>query len=236
MADIQRGRLRRPDAAVNTEGTHLKLGIGHKGFAWIEIETIGKAAHGSRPDLGVDAIVEMGQVLVELSRLQARLSEGNQHPLLGTGSVHASLIEGGRELSSYPDRCALRVERRTVPPESKQDIANEIGAILERLAAEDNRFQATSRVSFVRNPWEADLGSDIVGLMRATVESVSGKPAETMTQTGWLDSALLGDAGIPTVVFGPVGEGAHAVEEWVDVGSLEVCAQVYADVIQKFCA
>jgi acetylornithine deacetylase/succinyl-diaminopimelate desuccinylase family protein len=235
VADIKEGRLPRPDAAINTEPTGLKMGIGHKGFAWIEVETLGKAAHGSRPDLGVDAITQMGKVLVEISRLQNRLSKGKRHQLLSTGSIHASLVQGGRELSSYPDHCKLQVERRTVPPESEQKVANEFGRILEKLARADATFQATSRVTFVRNPWVADLQSDIVKTLEQSIAQMTGRDAETMMQTGWLDSALLGDAGIPTVVFGPSGDGAHAVVEWLDVDSLGVCAQVYADAIERFC-
>ena len=236
VAEIHSGVLPHPDAAINTEPTDLKLGIAHKGFAWIEVDTLGIAAHGSRPDLGVDAIAQMGKVLVEISALQARLAAGTRHALLGPGSVHASLIGGGRELSSYPDRCRLQIERRTVPPESGQDVANEMGGILEHLAAEDPSFQASSRVTFVRNPWQANLDSGIAAALRSVVERVTGVPAQTMTQTGWLDSALLGDAGIPTIVFGPSGEGAHAESEWVDCESLGVCAQVYADVMEQFCS
>ncbi|MEP7198370.1 MAG: ArgE/DapE family deacylase, partial [Chloroflexota bacterium] len=224
VADIAAGRLPRPDAAINTEPTETKVGIGHKGFAWIEVETHGQAAHGSRPDLGVDAIVQMGKVLVELERLQQRLSSGQRHPLLGTGSVHASLINGGRELSSYPDLCTLHVERRTVPSESEQQIANEIGDIFQRVIQSDHDFAATSRVTFVRNPWQADTQSDIVQMVSQSAARVTGRAAENATFTFWLDAALLGDAGIPCVVFGPTGAGAHAMEEWVDVDSLGVCA------------
>ncbi len=236
VADIRGGRLPRPDAAINTEPSDLKLGIAHKGFAWAEVETHGVAAHGSRPDLGVDAIAQMGKVLVEIGALQQRLAAGRNHPLLGAGSVHASLINGGRELSSYPDRCTLQIERRTVPPEAEQDVANELGGILERLAAADLSFKATSRVTFVRNPWEADAQSAIARQTAAAIEAAQGRAAEHSVFTGWLDTALLADAGIPTVVFGPAGEGAHALVEWVDAHSLGVCAQVYANAIESFCA
>ncbi len=236
VAAIVAGDLPRPDGALNTEPTDLRLCVGHKGFAWAEVETVGRAAHGSRPDLGIDAIAQMGKVLVALQRLQERLSAGQGHPVLGNGSVHASLIRGGRELSSYPDRCTLQLERRTVPPESEQNVANELGALLEALARDDETFQATSRVTLVRNPWEADVRSDIARLTRQSVAQVSGRDAQTTTQTGWLDVALLGDAGIPSIVFGPSGAGAHATEEWVDLQSVETCALVYADVIQSFCA
>ena len=152
----------------------------------------------------------MGKVLVELGGLQQRLSTGSRHALLGTGSVHASTIEGGRELSSYPDRCLLRLERRTVPPETAADVAGEFEQIVAQLSADDPTFRASSKATFVRNPWQADTASDIVTTAAAAIQAVTGAPAETMTQTGWLDSALLGGAGIPTVICGPCGEGLHA--------------------------
>ena len=236
VADVRAGRLSSPDAAVNTEPTGLRVGIGHKGFTWIEVVTEGKAAHGSRPDLGVDAVAQMGKVLVELGGLQQRLSTGSRHALLGTGSVHASTIEGGRELSSYPDRCLLRLERRTVPPETAADVAGELEQIVAQLSADDPTFRASSKATFVRNPWQADTASDIVTTAAAAIQAVTGAPAETMTQTGWLDSALLGGAGIPTVICGPCGEGLHAAVEWVDVDSLGTCAEIYAEIIERFCA
>ena len=122
------------DAGLVLEATDLSICIAHKGFAWIDVETSGKAAHGSRPDLGVDAIVSMGRFLVELDELEKRIRMGRQHPLLGTGSVHASLIQGGRELSTYPDHCLLQLERRTIPGETKESISEEIQSIIRHAA------------------------------------------------------------------------------------------------------
>src|ERR1041384_72377 len=99
------------DAAIVAEFTELQLILAHRGFVWLDVETIGKAAHGSRPDLGVDAIVKMGKVLGALEQLDQTLRSKPSHPLLGSGSLHASLIQGGQELSSYPDRCFLSAER-----------------------------------------------------------------------------------------------------------------------------
>tara|TARA_B100000745_G_scaffold290637_1_gene229712 strand:+ start:114 stop:1286 length:1173 start_codon:yes stop_codon:yes gene_type:complete len=234
--DIRQGRLRRPDGAVNTEATGLRVGVGHKGFTWLEVVTEGKAAHGSRPDLGVDAIAQMGKLLVEVDRLQGQLAAGAQHPLLGAGSVHASLVNGGREMSSYPGRCTLKLERRTVPPETADSVAEELEKIISRLSIEDPGFHASSRVMFVRNPWQADPRSQIVKTTAAAIEAVTGTPSTTMTQTGWLDSALLGDVGIPTVICGPSGEGLHAEVESIDVTSLGTCAEIYEEIIRRFCA
>src|SRR5437667_1340304 len=100
------------DAAIVTEPTELDICIAHKGFVWLEVQTVGVAAHGSRPDLGVDAIVKMGKVLVGLEELDRSLRTRPSHRLLKSGSVHASLIVGGQEFSSYPERCGLSIERR----------------------------------------------------------------------------------------------------------------------------
>ena len=212
------------DAAIVAEPTEERLAIAHRGFAWIEIETQGVAAHGSRPDLGEDAIARMGRVLVGLEALDQALRERAPHPLLGSGSVHASTIEGGREWSTYPERCVLRAERRTLPGESQEDIETEARELLGEL-------DGSARVTFFREPFEVDQDEEIVALVRAN----AGDP-EIVGVPFWADSALFAAAGIPTVLFGPCGEGAHAAVEWVDLESAERCASVYAAVARDFCA
>lgn len=224
------------DAAIVTEPTELDICIAHKGFAWLDIETEGVAAHGSRPDLGVDAIVKMGKVLVGLEELDRSLRSSPSHRQLGSGSIHASLIEGGQELSSYPKHCSLRVERRTVPGETLQKVESEIPRIFERIAASDPTFKATVKTGLVRDPFEVSLDEPIVRtLLRKATAILGHEPAE-IGSTGWMDSALLSAAGIPTVVFGPGGEGAHAVVEWSNLEQVERCAEILAAVAGEFCA
>jgi len=174
----------RADAAIVPEPTDLRLAVAHRGFVGFELETHGVAAHGSRPDLGVDAIAAMGPVLVELSRLDERLRTGPAHPLAGTGSVHASLIEGGQELSSFPARCVLTGERRTIPGETVADVERE----LREIAGD-----ATLRVIASRDPYEADASHAFVGLVAraAGTHELVGAPF-------WTDAALIAAAGIPT--------------------------------------
>lgn len=234
VADIRSGRLPQPHAVVNTEPTDLRVGMAHKGFVWVDVETHGRAAHGSRPGEGVDAIAHMGRVLSEIESLGQQLAAGRRHPLLGTGSLHASLIRGGRELSSYPDYCRLQLERRTVPPETAQDVGQEISTLLERLAAADAKFRATSRVTFARPAWEADPASQIVRDLRQAVRTVTGREAEEMVHTAWLDAALLAELGIPTVVFGPTGSGLHSIKEWVDLQSTITCGDVFLQLILDY--
>jgi acetylornithine deacetylase len=214
----------RADAAIVSEPTELRLALAHKGFVGFEIETKGRAAHGSRPDLGVDAIAHMGHVLVGIEELDRRLRAEPTHALLGSGSLHASVIEGGQEFSSYPERCLLKGERRTVPGEADGQVEGELRELLGEIDGE-------ARVVVARQPFETPADAPIARL----VARHAGNP-EVVGVPFWADSALLAAAGIPTVVFGPAGEGAHAVAEWVDLASAERCAEVYAAVARELCA
>lgn len=216
------------DAAIVTEPTELRVCVAHKGFAWLEVEVRGRAAHGSRPDLGVDAIAKMGRVLVGLEELQARL-DGTRHPLLGPGSVHASLIDGGQELSSYPERCLLTLERRTLPGETPDAVRAEIEALAADLDAE-------VRPGLVRHPFEVAQDAPVVAALCRQAEAAAGAPPEIMGHAGWMDAAILSAAGIPTVVFGPGGEGAHATVEWVTLADVDRCADVLLATARELCA
>jgi acetylornithine deacetylase/succinyl-diaminopimelate desuccinylase-like protein len=210
------------DAAIVAEPTGLQLVIAHKGFVWMEVETKGRAAHGSRPDLGEDAIIAMGEVLTGLGRLAESLLDNGSHPLLGSGSLHASLISGGAELSTYPESCVLSLERRTVPGETADLVETQVREIAPG---------AEVRTTFVREPFEVARDEPIVEsvLRHAGDPEVAGVPF-------WADSAVFAAAGIPTVVYGPGGEGAHAQVEWVDLADLERCKDVYVAVAKELCA
>src|SRR5262249_5441351 len=218
------------DAAIVCEPTELRLAIAHKGFAGFEVESRGRAAHGSRPDLGVDAIAKMGRVLVELEALAGRLQRRPPHPLLGTGSLHASLIAGGQEYSSYPERCVLTGERRTLPGESAGDVERELGGVLEAARTKDPELDAEARLLVARDAFELDPEHELV---RAVARAAGGP--EVVGVPFWADSGLISAAGIPTVLFGPVGAGAHAEVEWVELASLERCREVYVEVARALC-
>jgi acetylornithine deacetylase len=222
------------DAAVVTEPTELEVVVAHKGFVWSEIEVAGRAAHGSRPHLGVDAIVKCGRLLVEIGELDDELTS-RKHPLLGRGSVHASLIEGGRELSSYPDRCVVTIERRTLPGETVEVLDRELDGLLDRCRLADADFAAERRTLLVRDPLEIDAGDEIVEAVRLAAESVTGAKPVVGGASYWADSGLIAAAGIPTVLFGPSGEGAHAVEERVSLRDSEVVARTLVEVASRFC-
>jgi acetylornithine deacetylase len=223
------------DAAVVTEPTELELVVAHKGFVWSEIEVAGRSAHGSRPHLGVDAIIKMGHVLGELERLDRSLAE-RTHPLLDRGSVHASLIEGGVELSSYPAHCKLGLERRTLPGETGRQIEAELAGLLERCRKADPELEASHRTLLVREPFEINQDQELVALVSQAAAEVLGETATIAGASYWADSAFIAAAGIPTVLFGPGGEGAHATEEWVSVSDTEAVAGTLVSLATRFCA
>jgi acetylornithine deacetylase len=210
------------DAAIVVEPTNLCVAVAHRGFVGFELETIGIAAHGSRPDLGVDAIAKMGPLLVALRALDERLQAGSRHPLVGSASLHASLIRGGQGLSSFPARCVLTSERRTIPGETVEMVEQELRAIAG---------DAGLRIIASRNPFTAQPDHPFVELV--------GRVAEADEHTGalfWTDAALIAEAGIPTVLFGPAGEGAHAAVERVDLASLDRVCEVVRRVAAEWCA
>jgi acetylornithine deacetylase len=223
------------DAAIVTEPTDMRVAVAHRGFVHLEIETVGRAAPGSRPDLGVDAIAKMGHVLVGIEELDRRLRSQRTHELLGSGSVHASLIEGGQEYSTYPARCVVQAERRTVPGESVELAVGEIQRILDATVVSDPDFQGAVRALASREPFEVDVSEEVVVAVRRSASAVTGVEPEVVGVSFWADSALLAAAGIPTVVFGPRGEGLHSEVEWVDVASLEDCVEIYGAVAAELC-
>lgn len=223
------------DAAIVTEPTGLNLCIAHRGFVWLDVETEGIAAHGSRPNLGVDAIAKMGKVLVNIEALDQELRAGTAHPLLQTGSIHASLINGGQELSSYPAHCKLGVERRTIPGETPEIVEGQIQAILDRWAAADPQFKGNVQTTLVRDPFEISKNAPIVQLLQEKIRSEINHEPTIYGDTPWMDTAILAQASIPAVIFGPTGAGAHAIEEWVDLASVEQCADVLTATVAAFC-
>lgn len=225
----------RADAAVVGEPTDMKIAVGHKGFEWVEITTHGIAAHGSRSGDGRDAIVRMGRVLSRLERLDREIQSRPPHPILGTGSLHASLINGGRELSTYPDHCTLQMERRTIKGEPRQCSLAEVDKILDDLKKEDPEFQASARFLFGRPPYETPSDHLLPQMIETTVAR-RGVRTKREGMTFWTDAAILGEAGIPSVVFGPGGAGLHGISEYVLAGDVITCRDALIELAREFCS
>jgi len=222
------------DAAVVTEPTDLKIAVGHKGFEWIHVDVAGKAAHGSRPAEGEDAILRMGRVLARLEALDRQLQTRPAHPLVGTASLHASLITGGREWSSYPDFASLDLERRTLPGESSTAGIDEVRAICCALADEDPAFRWKASQIFGRPAYEIPRDHDLIAALSASVAKTGAVPV-VAGASFWTDAAVLGHAGIPSVLFGPGGAGLHSIEEFVILDDVVRCREALVQLARTYC-
>jgi acetylornithine deacetylase len=222
------------DGAVVTEPTDLRLATAHKGFEWVEVETRGRAAHGSRPDDGRDAILDMGRVLGALEAVEVGLAAGPTHPRLGRASLHASTIQGGQALSVYPDRCVLGVERRTLVGESSDVGLTEVERVLSGLARADTDFDASVWQLLTRPPHETADEHPLCKALRQILRR-RGLDEVPTGMSFWTDAAILGRAGTPAVLFGPTGAGLHGPDEYVDIDSVSTCRDTLVELIRSFC-
>jgi len=223
------------DGAIVTEPTDMHICRAHRGFIWFEVETLGRAAHGSRYTEGIDANMRMGRFLAELEKLEQELLQREPHELAGPPSLHAALIQGGTEISKYAERCKLTIERRTVPGETVEAATTELQEIIDRLAAQDSSFKATVKATFWREPFEVREEAEIVRVVDKILGERLGHHPEHSGQTFWTDAALISDAGAETVLLGPAGYGLHSAEEWVEMESLVDLAYVLAETAIEYC-
>jgi acetylornithine deacetylase len=225
----------RAEQAIITEPTRLAICPAHRGFAWFDVELIGRAAHGSRYDVGIDAITHAGLLLTELDRLEHTRHSNPTHPLLGRGSLHASKIRGGVGMSTYPERCSLAIERRTIPGESVEKATQEITDACARVKSNRPEFDARVTLSTAQLPSDVPLDAPVVRRLVGAVER-EGIPVSIEGLSAWTDAALLNEAGIPTVCFGPGDIAlAHAAEEFVPVDDIERATRVLARVVREWC-
>jgi len=223
------------DAAIVTEPTEMTLCRAHRGFIWYDVETFGRAAHGSRFQEGIDANMRMGRFLARLEGLERELRQRPAHPLAGPPSLHAAKLQGGSEISVYAAHCLLQIERRTAPGESEASATAELQAIIDQLTDDDPTFQARVTAAFLREPLEIAANAPIVQALESAIAGrLGGKPAHT-GQTFWTDAAILSAAGMDTVLVGPIGGGLHSAEEWVDLQSVYDLAHILAQTAIDFC-
>lgn len=223
----------RADACVVTEPTGEQLIVGHKGFVWIEITTRGRAAHGSRFDLGASAIAAMAPIVTALEQHDAHTLRGRGHAasgLLGPPSLHCARIDGGSAWSTYAESCRLEVERRTVPGEDGESVLRELRQVIAATGQ-----AAELRLVLERAPMLCDPQASIAAALRTAIAEAAGAaPAETGVGY-WTDAALFAAAGIPTLIYGPAGAGAHEAVEWVELESVVRCGRVLASAAARFC-
>jgi acetylornithine deacetylase len=220
----------RADGCILAEPTAGDLILAHKGFVWATLRTSGRAAHGSRWDLGRSAIGHMGRIIAALEAHDDRDLRGRKHPLVGPASLHCALIEGGAGLSTYAPECVLRVERRTLPGESPNQVLAEL-----RQVVADVGETAEITLDFSRPSLVCDQDSALAQSVRVAAHAVTGSAPVEGGVGYWTDAAIFAAAGIPALIYGPSGEGAHEAVEWADADSVVRCAEVLFEAARRFC-
>jgi acetylornithine deacetylase len=219
----------RADGCILTEGSEGKLVLAHKGFAWVDVVTHGRAAHGSRWDLGKSAIGTMGPIIAALEELDSKELRRRAHPLVGPASMHASKIDGGVGISTYAPRCRLQIERRTLPDETRESVMEEIRRVVHTIDPE-----AEVSLRFYREPLLTGRDAAVARCVRDSASAVTGSVPEEIGVGYWMDAAVFAAAGIPSVNYGPAGAGEHEAVEWVDLDSVVTCARVLVESARKF--
>ncbi len=225
------------DVAVVTEPTRLAICPAHRGFVWLEFAFTGRAAHGSRYEIGIDAIQHAALVLTALERFQRIVLPTRTHPLLGRGSLHASTIAGGVGWSTYPEQCTLRVERRTLPGETTDSVLHEVTVILDELRAVEPRLAVTVRVDTAQGPSNVAVDAPLVERLADAFTRVCGQAPAIEGLSAWTDAALLNAAGIPAVCFGPGDIAlAHAATEYVPLSEIDRTVAVLTAFALEWCS
>ncbi|KAK2608682.1 hypothetical protein QQS21_002793 [Conoideocrella luteorostrata] len=225
----------RADGAIVNEPSNEEITHAHKGFVWLEIDIHGLASHGSMATVGIDAITRAGYFLVELDKYSDNLAKGWDDPLQAP-SVHASIIKGGEEESSYPALCTVIVERRTIEGETAKSVRQEFQNMLHDLTKTVKDFTFDLRVTFERPPFNIEPGHPFAALVGDVASQVLGRKAKFERAPYWTDCALLANTGIPVLLWGPRGDGLHAKEEWAEVASIERVTEGLTMIARKFCA
>ncbi|MBX3067719.1 MAG: ArgE/DapE family deacylase [Cryobacterium sp.] len=224
------------DAAIVTEPTEMNLVLAHRGFGWFEIELHGLAAHGSMPEQGVDAISHGVLVVGALDKLRTELEATQPHPLLGHSAVRVSMISAGSDAATVAERCLLTIERRYLPGETPDQVRTQLLQILTDLARKVPDFKFELRELVSRGAFEASKDWKIVETVSKAYENVTGRTAPIRGEPYWTDAGLIHEAGIPCLLIGVDGGGAHADEEWATVESIRNLTSILEQTISSFCA
>lgn len=224
------------DAAIVTEPTNLDICLAHRGFGVYEITTRGKTAHGGNHNDGIDANSKMGLLLAELHALAKKLLDKKGHPLLGQASLHVPVMKGGQSLFIYAEECTIKVERRTLPGETKEDVIKELENIVEKLVKKDKNFKATIKPVIWREPYEISRQSKVVKTLQECATNILNCQPAYIGHSWWEDSGLIGKSGTETVIIGPSGGGIHEHIEWVDLQSVIDLSQILLQTTVNYCS
>jgi len=215
------GRL--PDACIVGEPTWLDMIVAHRGFCVVEVELRGRAAHSSRPHDGVNAVTLLGRLLAGVEEHDAELGTRDPHPHAGHGSLLATVVSGGSAPFTLAAHASAIVERRTLPGEPPDVGLREVESIVRA-----RKLDADCRQVLARDAWELSDAPAAQRLLELLpFEGRAGAPY-------WMESAMWGAAGVPTVVCGPAGGGLHTAVEWVELDQLRTYTEALAALIPAF--
>jgi acetylornithine deacetylase len=225
----------RPDAAVLGEPTALNICLAHTGTVWLEIETTANGSEAWQRAPGADAISMMVKILAKLKATEAAMRAAPRHRLLGSGWFQVPVRQSEEALTISRARSVVPIRRTTVPDETVEDVTGQVHAALNAVAAGASGHQASLRVTQVRAPFEISEKETVVRVLAGQVAGRLGQAPGMIGKVGWMDAALLAAAGIPTVIFGPGGDGAHGPVEWVDLDQVQLCAEILLGTADEFC-
>lgn len=196
--------------------------VEHQGFGWVDVTVHGRAAHGSAPENGIDAIVHMAEVVRGLAGLY-RTFEAAPDPRNGITVLHTGTISGGTDYATYPSRCVLGIEIGTQPGEKLANRVADIERVFDAVRGRYPAFSGEIKVNIERDPFKGAGNEGLIAAAREATRQVAGRDLAETGLNAWTDAALMQDAGIPTILLGAEGGNFHAPDEWV---SLPECVQM----------
>jgi len=225
------------DAAIVIEPqpTH-ELVVEHQGFGWIDVIARGVAAHGCEPDVGVDAIVHLAEVITRLHRLDRAVFQRQPSLLNGRTVFHTGTITGGTDYATYPNFAKVGIEIGTQPGEHLSDRVAEIETIFTEIAKTERGFCGDVAVRLEREPFVAEGHEALQEIVVAAMTSVLGKEPKITGLNAWTDAALMQAAGIPTLLLGSTGGNFHTAGEWASIGELVKLCDILERVARGYLA
>jgi succinyl-diaminopimelate desuccinylase len=213
---VTKGYLKNVDAAVIGEPSNLQLFSACKGALWLEFKTVGKTAHGSMPDQGCNAILQMNALINELNKY---VFECPEHPMLGRSTMNIGTIHGGVKTNVVPDGCTLTVDIRTIPGESHEKILSDMQEIIARLNGDSKDFRASLTIINNRPAVETYVESTAMQNAQQSAAQALGKELVPRGVNYYTDGSVFAPLlGIPIVLFGPGDEKlAHQPDEYVEI-------------------
>ncbi|MHC4499686.1 MAG: M20 family metallopeptidase [Planctomycetota bacterium] len=214
---------------VLPEPTDFDVVTTHRGMLWLEVTTKGKAAHGSMPELGINAITSMGAILGELNHYKI---QHGPHRLLGECSMSVNTIVGGKEINVVPDKCSIGIDVRTLPGQDYQGIIDDLRNMFAKVKSKSPQVETEVRVVREVGALETDPNCGFVKDFCSAVEVRETKAVGFTT-----DGPHLASLGAPVVIFGPgKPEVCHKPDEYIDIADVERAVEYYKNIILKFLA